>query len=420
MSLMQVKDTMEPEEKPIPPEHKSHYDAPVHIPKEGMNFRSVVDNLTPNRGAEIVRYGRRKKDILSLGQGEGSVATPEFIREAAHRALADGKTFYGPALGQEALRTELSDYYKNIYGLDIESDRFFVTSSGTTAMHLALTALLDKGDNVVAVTPIWKNLLGAIELAQANCTEVALERNNGGWQLDMQQLFDSVTPATKAILITTPSNPTGWIMSKDEMRTLLNFARERGIWVISDEVYGRVVFDDVRAPSFLDVARDDDRLFVVNSFSKSWAMTGWRLGWLVGPKVAEEVIRDIALYDNMGPPTFAQFGAIEALRNGEGFIREQIDLWRGNRDIVTERLKALGGIDLPHIDATFYAFFRIDGENDSMALAKRLIDEVSLSLAPGCAFGKVGAGYMRLCFAVSEARLNEALDRFEKVIKKAS
>ena len=392
-----------------------HYQDPTPPSTAGMNFRAVVDSLTPNRGAEIVRYGRRKPDILSLGQGEGSVPTPDFIREAAQKALMDGKTFYGPALGQEALREELSAYYRRIYDLDIGTERIFITGSGTTAMHLALTALLDKGDEVVAVTPIWKNLLGAVELAQGHCAEVPLTRDNGGWKLDMQALFDACTPKTKAILITTPSNPTGWMMSESEMRAALDFARERGIWIVSDEVYGRTVFDAVRAPSFLDVAKPDDKLFVVNSFSKSWAMTGWRLGWLVGPAAAEEVIRDIALYDNMGPPTFSQFGAIEALRHGEEFIQQQVELWRKNRDIVMQRLGSMEGVDLPHIDATFYAFFKVEKHPDCMELAKHLIDEANLSLAPGCAFGKVGASYMRLCFAVSEDKLHEALNRFEKI-----
>ncbi len=390
---------------------------PLSTQVAGMNFRAVVDNLTPNRGAEIVRYARGRENILSLAQGEGSVATPDFIREAAQQALVDGKTFYGPALGQESLRTELSDYYRRVFGLDIGRDRIFVTGSGTTAMHLALTALLDQGDEVVAVTPIWKNLLGAVELAQGHCTEVPLTRSNGSWQLEMQKLFDACTPKTKAILITSPSNPTGWMMSEDEMRTALDFARERGIWVVSDEVYGRTVFDAVRAPSFLDVAKPDDKVFVVNSFSKSWAMTGWRLGWLVGPPIAEEIIRDIALYDNMGPPTFSQFGAIEALRQGEKFITAQVDIWRKNRDTVMQRLGAMEGVDVPKIDATFYAFFRVEKYPNCLELARRLIDESNLSLAPGCAFGKVGAGYMRLCFAVSEEKLNDALDRLEKAIR---
>jgi aspartate/methionine/tyrosine aminotransferase len=253
------------------------------------NLRNVVENLSLNPGAEIVRYGRKRKDVLSLGSGEADYPTPDFIMAGAKRALDMGKTFYGPVLGHEELRDELSDYYKRIYDLEILSNRIFVTGSGTTAMHLALTALLDEGDEAVAITPIWKNLLGAIELAQAKTIEVALDAKEDGWKLDINKLFDKCSSKTKVILITTPSNPTGWVMSHKEIEQVLDFARKRGIWVVSDEVYGRVTYDLNHAPSFLEHAKPEDKLFVINSFSKSWAMTGWRLGWLVGPAFAELV-----------------------------------------------------------------------------------------------------------------------------------
>ncbi len=382
-----------------------------------INLRTCVENLSQNPGAEIVRYGRRKKDILSLGQGEGDSPTPDFIIKGAQRAMEAGRTFYGPVLGHEDVRQELANYYARLYGFELPTNRIFMTSSGTTAMHLALTALLDEGDEVVAVTPIWKNLLGAIELAQARISEVALNEHEGQWSLDLERLFDACNSKTKAILITTPSNPVGWTMSRSEMEAVLDFARARDIWIISDEVYARVVYEGDHAPSFLEIAEDDDKLFVVNSFSKAWAMTGWRLGWLVGPAFTEEAIRDIALYDNMGPPSFTQFAAIEALRHGEEFIAQQRALWRSNLDLVMERFAATGRITAHPPPATFYSFFRVDGEPHCLDFARRLIDEVSLSIAPGCAFGKVGQGYMRLCFAVSRPRLEEALDRLETALK---
>jgi len=387
-----------------------------------LDMRSCVHNLSQNPGAEIVRYGRRKKDILSLGQGEGDKPTPDFIMQAAQKALYEGRTFYGAVLGHDILRDEIATYYKNIYGLDITQNRVFVTNSGSNAMHLALTALLDEGDEVVAVTPIWKNLLGAVELAQADFVEVPLDFNhqqkdNGGWSLDLDRLFDACTDKTRIILITTPSNPTGWVMSEEEMRAVLEFARARGMWIVSDEVYGRLAYGMKCAPSFLDVAAPDDRLFTVNSFSKAWAMTGWRLGWLVGPPQSEECIRDIALYDHMGPPAFTQYGGIEALRHGENFIQEQMSLWQGNRDFVHEFFEQTGRINSVPSGATFYSFFKVDGEPDCLDFAKRLIDDVSLSLAPGCAFGQVGRGYMRLCYAVSRPRLEEALERMQRALK---
>ncbi|MGH1398147.1 MAG: aminotransferase class I/II-fold pyridoxal phosphate-dependent enzyme, partial [Alphaproteobacteria bacterium] len=202
-------------------------------------FRPVLHALTANPGVEMMSYASGKQDMITMGQGEGDVPTPDFIVDAVSNALRDGKTFYGPTLGLESLRQSLSDYYARIYDLDIASDRVFVTQSGSTAMHLSLAALLDKGDNVVAVTPIWKNLLGAVELTQASTTQVPLDYKDDQWSLDLDKLFAAVTPYTKVMLIVSPSNPTGWTATPEEMRAILEFARERGIWVLADEVYAR-------------------------------------------------------------------------------------------------------------------------------------------------------------------------------------
>ncbi len=381
-----------------------------------MKFRPVLHALTANPGADMMDYARKKQNIITLGQGEGDAPTPDFICDATMEAMKSGRTFYGPVLGQERLRQSLSNYYDRIYNLDISPERVFVTGSGSTAMHLSLAALVDKGEEVIAVTPIWKNLIGAIELTQATTKQVSLDYIDDEWKLDLEKLFGAVNERTKVMLIVTPSNPTGWTATEDELRQILDFARERGIWVLSDEVYGRLVYEGVRAPSFLDVAKEDDLLLVVNSFSKTWAMTGWRLGWIVGPKEAESKIRDVALYNKLCPPDFIQFGAMAALDQGEDFLKSQLDLWRSNRDIVVERFKKMGNVHLSYPKSTFYAFFKVDGEEDCIALTKRLIDEAGVLLSPGSAFGESSKGYIRLCFAVSEARLTEALDRIERVI----
>lgn len=383
-----------------------------------LPFRSVLSALSPNQGAEMLRYGWTKPGIISLAQGEGSLKTPDFIADATYKAMQDGKTFYAPVLGVPELRQEISNYYAQVFKMNIPTSRIFATSSGTTAMHLAMTAVLDEGDEVVAVTPIWKNLLGAIELTQAKTVQVPLEHKEGeGWVLDLDRMFDAVTSKTKLLLIVTPSNPTGWVMKPHEIKATLEFARARGIWIIADEVYSRIVYEGGRSASFLDYAQADDRLFVVNSFSKAWAMTGWRLGWLIGPADSENAVRDLALYDNMGPPTYAQYGGIAALRHGEPFINEQVSIWKNNLDLVMDRFNSNGRIRMQRPEATFYAFFNVDGEPDCMNLVRRLIDEGNLSLAPGCAFGKCCAGWIRMCFAVSEQRIVEALDRLEKVVK---
>jgi aspartate/methionine/tyrosine aminotransferase len=214
-------------------------------------FRDIVQNLPANPGAEVIRYGWRKPDVISLGQGEGCRPTPDFIIQAANQAMIEGKTHYGPVLGQPALREEVSSYYKRILNVDIPSQQIFITGSGTTAMHLALTSILDKGDEVIAITPIWKNLLGAVELAEASATQVPLDYNEqNGWSLDLDKVMDACTPKTKAILVVTPSNPTGWVMSRQEIKTLMDYARSKGIWIVSDEVYNRSVYNANHAPSF--------------------------------------------------------------------------------------------------------------------------------------------------------------------------
>lgn len=381
-----------------------------------MKFRPVLHALTANPGADMIQYARKKENIITLGQGEGDRPTPDFICDATMAAMKDGRTFYGPVLGREELRGALSDYYERIYGLDISPERVYVTSSGSTAMHISLAALVDKGDEVIAVTPIWKNLLGAIELTQATTKQVSLDYKDDRWSLDLDKLFSAVNERTKVILMVTPSNPTGWTASREEIKAILDYARGRGIWVLSDEVYGRLVYEGERAPSFLDDAGEDDLLLVVNSFSKTWAMTGWRLGWIVGPREAESKIRDVALYNKLCPPTFTQYGAIAALEQGEDFIKEQLDLWRSNRDLVVERLGRMKGVSMAYPEATFYALFKVDGQPDCIALTKRLIDEAGVLLSPGSAFGEASKGYLRLCFAVSEKRLSEALDRIERVL----
>ncbi len=387
-------------------------------PKETKdNFQSGMMNIPRNISSELLIYGQTKPNIISLAQGDGNLPTPSFICDAAYEAMNQGKTHYGPVLGQPVLRHELSYYYKNIFNVEVEQERIFVTSSGTTAIHLALASILKAGDEVVCITPIWRNIMGIIGLTGAKGIEVPLEfEEENGWDLDIEKVFAACNEKTKAILVVTPSNPTGWIMNEKHMKQVLNFTRKRDIWLVADEVYNRVAYGQNKTKSFLEMSKPDDLLYSVNSFSKSWAMTGWRLGWLVGPKTAAPVIQNLALYETMGAPTFNQFGGVSAVKNGEGFIQEQKAFWQSNLDILEERFKANAKIIFSRPQSTFYAFFKVVGEEDCVSLCRRLIDEAGVSVAPGCSFGKGFEGWIRLCFAVSEENLIEALDRIESVI----
>ncbi len=389
------------------------------FPLSKNTYRNCFKTMGGNRAAELLRYGKARQGCISLAQGEGTMGTPNFICQAAGQAMMDGKTFYSFASGLPELRQEISTYYSRIYGIDLPTNRITVTSSGTNAVHYALMSILEEGDEVVAVTPIWKNLIGITELAGGVIHEFPMVQNEEGWQLDLDGLFSSCTSATKALLIVTPNNPTGWTMSGHDIQRVTEFARERGIWIIADEVYGRCVHELNRAPSFLDYADQDDRLYVVNSFSKSWAMTGWRLGWLVGPADAEDKVRDLILYENMGPPTFNQYGGIEALRHGEEFLSSQKALWKGNLELVMGRLKTMPRLKLSRPTSSFYVFFQIEGCEDSYEEVKNMIDEVGLSLSPGSAFGRGFHDYLRMCFAVSPEILTQSLDRLQKYLEKA-
>lgn len=385
---------------------------------ESRIFRKCLEKLSPNVAAELLRYGKLRPDTISLAQGEGENPTPDFIIEASMRAMQEGKTFYSQPLGIPELRQEIATYHAQIYNLNIPTNRIFVTASGTTAVHLALMSILDEGDEVLAVTPIWKNLIGIIEMTGASFNEVCMHETEGEWKLDLDQLFKACTPNTKVILLVTPSNPTGWVMSREEMESVLDFARARGIWIVSDEIYSRTTYNASRAPSFLDIADPEDRLFVVNSFSKSWAMTGWRLGWLIGPARVEPKIYDLALYEYMAPPMFTQYGGIAALRHGENFIKDQTAHWQVNLDIITKRFSEMDRVVFSPPPASFYAFFRVTGADNSMTLAKQLIDEAGVSLAPGGSFGSCCGDYLRMCFGASTQKVNEALDRIEAFLKK--
>lgn len=382
-----------------------------------MGYSDVTKAIGHNPAAEISAYGNRKPGVIPLYQGETGDTTPQFITDAVINALQAGKTGYAPPAGVPELRQALSNYYQSIYNHDLPMERMIVTSSGTSAVDVALTSVCNKGDEIVAVTPVWKNLLSSILLQEGKINEVPLDDMGDSWELNLNKLFESVTAKTKALIINTPNNPTGWIMPEDDMRHVMNFARERGLWVLSDEVYGRMVFDEKRAPSFLDVSEPDDNLIVMNSFSKNYSMTGWRLGWLVTPEGSEKKFQDINSYKCLCSPTFSQFAAIAALENGEQYISERMNWYKQTRNMVHDRFTQMGNIHAIKPEATFYSFFKVDGEPDDMKLARKLIDKGGLGLAPGCSFGCTGEGYLRICTSGSYDTLNEALNRLEYTLK---
>nr|WP_029074359.1 pyridoxal phosphate-dependent aminotransferase [Kaistia adipata] len=383
-----------------------------------MTLHPVLKTLRPEASeapesgiVEVFNYGRDRAGLIPLWVGEGDLPTPAFISEAAQAALSAGETFYTHQRGIPELRQALADYHARVYGRPFDVDRFFVTSGGMPAIQIALRMVAGQGDEVVVPTPAWPNFAAAAEVGGATVVEVPLTYGNAGWTLDLDRYFDAVTPRTKALFLNSPCNPTGWTATREELQAILDFARARGLWIVSDEVYTRFFYEGNRAPSFYDIMEADDRILFVNTMSKNWAMTGWRVGWIAAPPALGQVIENLVQYSSSGTPKFLQRGAVAALEQGDAFIDFQRKRATEAREIVCSGLERTGRVRLVRPAGAFYAFFAVDGEPDTRALALRLVDEAGVGLAPGGAFGAGGDGFMRLCYLRDLDQIREATRR---------
>ena len=378
-------------------------------------MRQVIDQLPGSKIREVANAGIGRADVLPFWFGESDEPTPTFIRDAAIRSLNDGETFYAHNLGLPELREALSGYVSSLHK-PVAADRIAVTSSGVNALMLAMQVLAGAGDEVVVVVPVWPNLTAQPLILGANVKRVSLTVKQGAWQLDMAALLDAVTSQTKVLLVNAPNNPTGWTLTRAEQETILAHCRRTGTWVVADEVYERVYFAHGSrcAPSFLDVAEPDDRLVVAHSFSKSFLMTGWRLGWLVLPPVLVPAIGKLIEFNTSCAPVFIQRAGLAALAGAADFVPGLIDRLQHCRDTLLPQLAALARVQVATPEGGMYAFFRIEGFDDSLGLAKRLVVEAGLGLAPGAAFGDEAEGWLRWCFASREpARLTQGVERLK-------
>ena len=375
-----------------------------------------VAQLAESQIRQIMELGHRMEGVIPLWFGEGDEPTPDFIKQAAVQALAEDKTFYVPNSGVPELRQAIAEYMTTLYGRPVEMDRITATTSGMHGIMLAYQTILDPGDTVVIVGPIWPNAVHAAEVLSAQVRVVALREVGGKWTIDLDALFDALNGA-KALFINSPNNPTGWMAERAELEAIFAFCRDHGIWMVCDDVYARLVYDGrTLAPSVAQMAEPDDRVIVINSFSKNWNMTGWRLGWITAPPDLLQTLAKLTEYNIAGPPTFVQHAGIVALRDGEAHVAQSRAAFEERRDLVFRRLSSLNRIGMAKPKGAFYAFFSVEGEANSLAFAKRILHDAGVGLAPGTAFGDVGEGYLRLCFAVRPALLNQALDRLERVL----
>src|SRR5579864_540560 len=389
-------------------------------------IRPAIENLEPNGIGLVAMMALGEPDLIPLWFGESDLVTPAFIREAAKKALDDGKTFYSASRGILPLREAIRDFHKRTVGADVGLDRISMPGAATLAVVTALQILAEPGDNVVVVSPVWPSIFQAAQMIGAEVRFARLAENwsasPSNWQLDLEKMFALCDARTKAIFIASPGNPTGWVMKREEQLAVLDFTRKRGIAVISDEVYGTLVYDgSAHAPSFLQICEPDDNVFVINSFSKAWAMTGWRIGWLVHPARLEKQLGVITIANNTGPTSFVQYGALAALSPaGDKFRGEMLKRCLTGRDVVHKFIEGHNRIRWIKPDGAFYGFLHMDGLNNSLEFARSLVRTARVGVAPGSAFGPASSGhddsFVRICFAQDPSMLVEGLSRIEKAL----
>jgi aspartate/methionine/tyrosine aminotransferase len=370
----------------------------------------LVD-LAPSRIVAVARAAYARPGTSFLCFGESDQAAPPGALHALQAAFAAGPALYPDVRGTLSLRNVLAAYLSGLHLRPVEAGRVVVTASGMAAVSVALQSIVRAGDRVVLHTPAWPNPGNAALLRGAEVRHLVLDAlPDGRFSMDLDRL-ESLLRGARLFILNSPNNPTGWTATLDELRAILDICRRHGVWLLSDEVYSRLVYDgQAAAPSLLDIAEPDDRVMVCNSFSKTWAMTGWRVGWVVVPTGAQDTVAEVTEATHSGTAPFAQAGAQAAVADEAFVARFRAHCAEGRR-LATEGLAGLNGVRLAPPDGAFYAFIGVDGLTDSLALALRLVDEHGVAVAPGSAFGPGGEGFLRLCFAQSAPLLTQAMQR---------
>jgi aspartate/methionine/tyrosine aminotransferase len=379
--------------------------------------------LAETRGSDIIAIARaafERPDTDFLCFGESDVAAPASAHAALAAAMADGQTRYADVRGVPALRQALADYLTTRHARSTHESRVQITNSGMAAVNVAMAALLRPGDRLVQITPAWPNSANAARMRGAEVEEFPLTPTpDGAFRLDLDHLATRLVGA-RAFFINSPSNPTGWTASAADMEALLAICRTTGTWLIADEVYNRLVYTGAQtAPSILDIADPADRVLVIGSFSKAWAMTGFRIGWLIVPEATRDAFTELVEITHSGVAPFVQAAALAALAD-EDFVQGFRAYCAAGRALTEDALTGLSRIRYTSPPGAFYAFIGIDGLYDSLGFALRLVQQHGVALAPGSAFGTGGQGHLRLCFAQSSTRLTRALTRLHTALQTAA
>jgi len=338
------------------------------------------------------------------------------------RAMENGYTFYTENAGLPSLRQAIAANYERLHRVELDpASEIVVTASGVQALNLAIRCVLDPGDDALALTPAWPNGSSSIVMANADVRQIPHPLCGERYRVDFDALEGAVTARTRLLLYTSPSNPLGWVATEEEQQGLLDFARRHGLWLLADEVYDRLYYSGTRlgepVPSILRRATRDDAVMVVHSFSKSYCMTGWRVGWLVARRDVTRKATQLIEFIVSHAPTFAQKAGETALAEGEEELVRMLERLKENRDLALGALDGISGVTVPKPDGAFYLFPSIDGVTDSFAFCKRLLEETRVGLAPGVAFGAGGEGSIRICYAAEHSILEPAMERLTRFLR---
>lgn len=376
-----------------------------------------IVRIPGSRIFEVAKLAFTTPDVDFLCFGESDQPSPHAARQALEAAVARGETKYIDARGLPALRTALADYLTGLHARPVAEERIQITASGMAAVTVALAALVKAGERVVLHSPAWPNVGNAALLRQAELVELALTPlPDGGFRMDFDRL-ETLLKGARVFVLNSPNNPTGWTATRAELEIILGLCRKHGVWLVSDEVYSRIVYDGGGvAPSVLDIAGPDDRVMVANSFSKTWIMTGWRLGWLVVPAGTREAIAEIVEATHSCVAPFVQQAGVAAVADTATVDRFRAYCARG-RALVGEALAGVNGVRYAAPVGAFYAFVGVDGLTDSLDLAKKLVVKHNVGVAPGIAFGDAGEGHLRLCFAQAPERMERAMGRLREGLR---
>jgi aspartate/methionine/tyrosine aminotransferase len=375
-----------------------------------------AQKVPQSRIRELADAAMKMEGVLKLYFGESNVPTPDYIKRAAIKALGEGYTFYTENAGLPGLRQDLAEYYRRLQGVELDpGSEIVITASGVQALHVGIRCVLDPGDEALVLTPVWPNASAIIRMYNAVPVEVPHLFHDSRYTIDFHALQAAVTSRSRLLVYTSPSNPLGWVATEEEQKKLLDFARRHDLWVLADEVYDRLYYRDSElgapAPSLLRQATREDAVMVTQSFSKTYCMTGWRVGWLLARRDVGKRATQLNEFIISHAPSFTQRAAQTALKDGEEELRQMLYRLKENRDFCLSTLRQMRGVTVPSPDGAFYLFPRIHGLKDSFAFCLRLLEETKVGIAPGVAFGAGGEGAVRICYAAEREILEPAMER---------